>query len=82
MVVGPVAVHTGGGPYLARLIRDGYVQVLLSGNALAVHDIEFSMFGTSLGVDLDTGYGRVDGRRGRAAAPQPAKPPRVQARAR
>jgi lysine-ketoglutarate reductase/saccharopine dehydrogenase-like protein (TIGR00300 family) len=55
MVVGPVAVHTGGGPYLAELIRSGYVHVLLSGNALAVHDIEFAMFGTSLGVNLETG---------------------------
>ena len=55
MVVGPVAVHTGGAPYLAELIRAGYVQVLLSGNALAVHDIEFAMFGTSLGVNLETG---------------------------
>jgi lysine-ketoglutarate reductase/saccharopine dehydrogenase-like protein (TIGR00300 family) len=55
MVVGPVVVHTGGAPYLAQLIRSGYVQVLLSGNALAVHDIEFAMFGTSLGVNLETG---------------------------
>src|SRR5579862_9273687 len=55
MVVGPVAVHTGGAPYLADLIRAGFVQVLLSGNALAVHDIEFAMFGTSLGVNLETG---------------------------
>jgi lysine-ketoglutarate reductase/saccharopine dehydrogenase-like protein (TIGR00300 family) len=55
MVVGPVAVHTGGTPYLAGLIRAGFVQVLLSGNALAVHDIEFAMFGTSLGVNLETG---------------------------
>ena len=37
------------------LIRGGYVQVLLSGNALAVHDIEVAMFGTSLGVNLETG---------------------------
>src|SRR4029079_7955848 len=55
MVAGPVVVHTGGAPYLAQLIRSGYVQVLLSGNALAVHDIEFAMFGTSLGVNLETG---------------------------
>jgi lysine-ketoglutarate reductase/saccharopine dehydrogenase-like protein (TIGR00300 family) len=54
-VAGPVVVHTGGAPYLASLIRSGYVQVLLSGNALAVHDIEFAMFGTSLGVNLETG---------------------------
>jgi len=56
-VVGPVVVHTGGAPYLVELIAGGYVQVLLSGNALAVHDIEFSMFGTSLGVNLETGRG-------------------------
>jgi len=55
VVAGPVVVHTGGAPYLARLIRTGYVQVLLSGNALAVHDVEFAMFGTSLGVNLETG---------------------------
>jgi lysine-ketoglutarate reductase/saccharopine dehydrogenase-like protein (TIGR00300 family) len=55
IVAGPVVVHTGGAPYLASLIRSGYVQVLLSGNALAVHDIEFAMFGTSLGVNLETG---------------------------
>ena len=54
-VVGPVVVHTGGAPYLVELIRGGYVQVLLSGNALAVHDIELAMFGTSLGVNLETG---------------------------
>ncbi len=55
MVAGPVVVHTGGAPYLAALIRAGFVQVLLSGNALAVHDIELAMFGTSLGVNLETG---------------------------
>jgi len=55
IVAGPVVVHTGGAPYLARLIRSGYVQVLLSGNALAVHDIEFALYGTSLGVNLETG---------------------------
>jgi lysine-ketoglutarate reductase/saccharopine dehydrogenase-like protein (TIGR00300 family) len=54
-VVGPVAVHTGGGPHLVRLIREGYVQVLLSGNALAVHDIEGALFNTSLGINLETG---------------------------
>ena len=55
IVAGPVVVHTGGAPYLASLIRAGFVQVLLSGNALAVHDIEVAMFGTSLGVNLETG---------------------------
>ncbi len=55
VVAGPVVVHTGGGPYLAELIRRGFVQVLLAGNALAVHDVELQMFGTSLGVNLETG---------------------------
>jgi lysine-ketoglutarate reductase/saccharopine dehydrogenase-like protein (TIGR00300 family) len=55
VVAGPVVVHTGGGPYLAELIKHGFVNVLLAGNALAVHDIELQMFGTSLGVNLETG---------------------------
>ena len=54
-VAGPVVVHTGGVPYFARLVRAGYVDVLLAGNALAVHDAEFALFNTSLGVDLDAG---------------------------
>src|SRR5215831_13487627 len=54
-VAGPVLVHTGGVPYFARLIRGGYVDVLLAGNALAVHDAELALFNTSLGVDLDAG---------------------------
>ena len=55
VVAGPVVVHTGGAVDLARLIRHGYVQVLLAGNALAVHDIEAALLGTSLGIDLKTG---------------------------
>lgn len=55
-VAGPVVVHTGGAAYLCELIRLGYVDVLLSGNALAVHDIEAALSGTSLGVDLRTGH--------------------------
>lgn len=54
-VVGPVVVHTGGAAYLAELIRMGYVDVVLAGNALAVHDAELALFGTSLGVDLEAG---------------------------
>jgi lysine-ketoglutarate reductase/saccharopine dehydrogenase-like protein (TIGR00300 family) len=54
-VAGPVVVHTGGAPYFARLIRAGFVDVLLAGNALAVHDAERALFNTSLGVDLDAG---------------------------
>jgi lysine-ketoglutarate reductase/saccharopine dehydrogenase-like protein (TIGR00300 family) len=55
VVAGPVVVHTGGGEHLGRLIDAGYVQALLSGNALAVHDVERALYGTSLGVDLGSG---------------------------
>jgi lysine-ketoglutarate reductase/saccharopine dehydrogenase-like protein (TIGR00300 family) len=55
VVAGPVTIHTGGGPHLATLIRQGYVQALLGGNAIAVHDLEQSLYGTSLGVDLARG---------------------------
>jgi lysine-ketoglutarate reductase/saccharopine dehydrogenase-like protein (TIGR00300 family) len=54
-VAGPVVIHTGGAAYFARLIRAGFVDVLLAGNALAVHDAEQALFGTSLGVDLEAG---------------------------
>jgi lysine-ketoglutarate reductase/saccharopine dehydrogenase-like protein (TIGR00300 family) len=54
-VAGPVVVHTGGSEYLSELIRNGWVDVVLAGNALAVHDAELAMFGTSLGVDQHTG---------------------------
>lgn len=54
-VAGPVVVHTGGAAYFTELIRAGWVDVLLAGNALAVHDAELALFGTSLGVDLEAG---------------------------
>lgn len=54
-VVGPVVVHTGAAAYFCDLVRRGYVDVLLAGNALAVHDIEGALYGTSLGVSLQTG---------------------------
>lgn len=55
VVAGPVVIHTGGGKYLAEMIRNGFVQALLTGNALPTHDIELNMFGTSLGVDMKRG---------------------------
>lgn len=55
VVAGPVVIHTGGGSHLATLIREGYVQALLGGNAIAVHDLEQNLYGTSLGVDLSRG---------------------------
>jgi lysine-ketoglutarate reductase/saccharopine dehydrogenase-like protein (TIGR00300 family) len=55
VTAGPVVIHTGGAKHLSRLIRDGYVQGLLGGNAIAVHDMEQSLMGTSLGVDMQKG---------------------------
>jgi len=55
LVGGPAIVHTGSGEHLCRLIRGGYIDKLFAGNALATHDIEQAMFGTSLGVHLDRG---------------------------
>jgi lysine-ketoglutarate reductase/saccharopine dehydrogenase-like protein (TIGR00300 family) len=63
VVAGPVVVHTGGGTHFQDLIRAGYVDVVLSGNALAVHDVEQALFGTSLGVDLNTGKAIEGGHR-------------------
>ena len=53
VVGGPAIVHTGSGPALCQLIRGGYIDKLFAGNALATHDIEQALFGTSLGVHLD-----------------------------
>jgi lysine-ketoglutarate reductase/saccharopine dehydrogenase-like protein (TIGR00300 family) len=63
VVAGPVVVHTGGGEGLAKLIRQGFVQGVLSGNALGVHDVEAALFGTSLGVRLSDGRQEEHGHR-------------------
>jgi lysine-ketoglutarate reductase/saccharopine dehydrogenase-like protein (TIGR00300 family) len=55
VVAGPVVIHTGGSDAFRSIIQKGYIDSLLSGNALAVHDIERDLFGTSLGVNLETG---------------------------
>jgi lysine-ketoglutarate reductase/saccharopine dehydrogenase-like protein (TIGR00300 family) len=60
-VGGPAIVHTGSGGHLGRLIRQGYVDVLFAGNALAAHDIEQALFGTSLGVHLEQGISADSG---------------------
>ena len=60
---GPVVIHTGGAQHLAKLIREGYVQALLGGNAIAVHDMEQAMMGTSLGVDMQRGVPVTGGHR-------------------
>jgi lysine-ketoglutarate reductase/saccharopine dehydrogenase-like protein (TIGR00300 family) len=62
-VAGPVVIHTGGAEYFIELVRRGYVDTLLSGNALAVHDAEQVLFGTSLGVDLEAGVPVLGGHR-------------------
>ena len=63
VTAGPVVIHTGGGEHLAHLIRQGYVQALLGGNAIAVHDIEQNLMGTSLGVDMKRGVAVHGGHR-------------------
>lgn len=55
VVAGPAIVHSAAAEYLARLIRQGYVDVLFGGNAIAAHDVEAALFGTSLGVSLESG---------------------------
>ena len=55
LVGGPAIIHTGSGEYVCEMIRRGYLNLLFAGNALATHDIEQSLFGTSLGVHLERG---------------------------
>jgi lysine-ketoglutarate reductase/saccharopine dehydrogenase-like protein (TIGR00300 family) len=55
LVGGPAIVHTGSGPLVCELLRDGYLHKLFAGNALATHDIEQALYGTSLGVNLSEG---------------------------
>jgi lysine-ketoglutarate reductase/saccharopine dehydrogenase-like protein (TIGR00300 family) len=63
VVAGPVVVHTGGAAPLSRLIREGYVDALLSGNALGVHDAEAALLGTSLGIRQSDGRQEEHGHR-------------------
>ena len=54
-VAGPAVVHTGAGEHFEKLIENGFVNLLFAGNALAAHDIEHALYGTSLGVYLERG---------------------------
>jgi lysine-ketoglutarate reductase/saccharopine dehydrogenase-like protein (TIGR00300 family) len=63
VVSGPVLVHSGASESLAKLIQMGYVHGLLAGNALAVHDIENALMGTSLGMHINDGTLAVRGHR-------------------
>ena len=55
LVGGPAIVHTGSAGIVAQLIKEGFIDVIFAGNALATHDIECDQFGTSLGVNVKTG---------------------------
>jgi lysine-ketoglutarate reductase/saccharopine dehydrogenase-like protein (TIGR00300 family) len=68
VVAGPAVVHTGAAGALASLIRGGFVDVILSGNALAVHDVEGDLLKTSLGVSLSEGVVSVRGCRNHIVA--------------
>ena len=61
VVAGPAVVHTGSRDYLSHLIRHGFVNVLFAGNALATHDIEQSLYGTSLGISMTHGGSTEEG---------------------
>ncbi|AUV82833.1 TIGR00300 family protein [Salinigranum rubrum] len=54
VVTGPALIHAGAGDELARLVREGYIDMLSAGNGFAVHDIERGLYGTSLGMDMET----------------------------
>jgi lysine-ketoglutarate reductase/saccharopine dehydrogenase-like protein (TIGR00300 family) len=53
-VAGPAVIHSGAGEALARLVREGYVDMLSAGNGFAVHDLEHGRYGTSLGMNVET----------------------------
>jgi lysine-ketoglutarate reductase/saccharopine dehydrogenase-like protein (TIGR00300 family) len=61
LVGGPAIIHSGCAGLLEKLILEGWIDILFAGNALAAHDIESNMLGTSLGVDLKTGSGSAHG---------------------
>jgi lysine-ketoglutarate reductase/saccharopine dehydrogenase-like protein (TIGR00300 family) len=54
VVPGPAVIHSGGREALAELVREGYVDMLSAGNGFAVHDLERDLYGTSLGMDVET----------------------------
>lgn len=63
LVGGPAIVHTGAAPAVAELVKKGYIQGVLAGNALAVHDIEYATLGTSLGMNVHDGTLAIRGHR-------------------
>ena len=63
IVGGPAIVHTGAADSIAKLIRFGFIDAVLAGNALAVHDIEYATLGTSLGMNVHDGTLAIRGHR-------------------
>lgn len=55
LVGGPAIVHAGAGEAVAGMVRQGWIDVLFAGNALALHDIEIALYGTALGVSIQEG---------------------------
>src|SRR5439155_1602483 len=60
-VLGPAVVHTGSVEHICQMLRRGYLAIRFAGNALATHDIEQALYGTSLGVSLDQGLPTEEG---------------------
>jgi lysine-ketoglutarate reductase/saccharopine dehydrogenase-like protein (TIGR00300 family) len=60
-VCGPAVIHTGAAPDVARLVRDGWIDVLFAGNGFATHDLESNVMGTSLGVSVSHGMASEGG---------------------
>jgi len=52
---GPAIIHAGGRDALTWLIEQEYIHVLFCGNALAAHDLEMELYGTSLGYAHQAG---------------------------
>lgn len=52
---GPAIIHAGGREPLTWLIEQGFIHVLFCGNALAAHDMEADVYGTSLGYGINAG---------------------------
>jgi lysine-ketoglutarate reductase/saccharopine dehydrogenase-like protein (TIGR00300 family) len=63
VVAGPAVIHSGADQYVRKIIQMGYIDVILTGNALAVHDVEKALLNTSLGVNQNTGKAVEGGHR-------------------
>ena len=63
LVGGPAIIHSGASDAVAAMVREGYIDLIFAGNALAVHDLEHNIFGTSLGMNLKTGELMTGGHR-------------------